>query len=63
MGRRLTGLAAILFVAGLLLPGCGGSSAAGGNGPGRPLPEKIQKNDDLMRNAMKDAAKKAPRRR
>jgi hypothetical protein len=63
MRRRFTGLLAILFVAGLLLPGCGGSSASGGNGAGRPLPEKIQKNEDIMRSAAKAVAKKTSRHR
>jgi len=61
MRRRLTGLLAILGIAGLLLPGCGGSSASGGNGAGQPLPEKIQKNDDIMRGAAKVAPKKPAR--
>jgi hypothetical protein len=63
MKGRLTCLLAILFVAGLLLPGCGGSSASGGNGPSRPLPEKLQKNDDIMRGGAKTAAKKSARHR
>jgi hypothetical protein len=63
MRKRLTGLLAIFFIAGLVLPGCGGSSASGGNGPSRPLPEKLQKNDDIMRGAAKAAPKASARHR
>lgn len=59
--RRLTGLFAAALIAGIALPGCGGSSAPAGTDA--PRPEIVKKNDDLMRNAAKAAPKRVGARR
>jgi hypothetical protein len=58
--RRLTGLMAIPLIAGLVLPGCGSSSAPAG--VDAPRPAILKKNDDIMRNAARSIPKKGARR-
>jgi hypothetical protein len=55
--RRLTQLLAALLIAGIMLPGCGGSSAPGGTAEA-PIPAKQKENDDIMQKGLKDAQSK-----
>ena len=58
--RRLIGLLTVPLIAGLVLPGCGGSSApAGADAPRAAI---VKKNDDIMRHAAQAAPKKGGRR-